>query len=171
MDDVALEQLNPLLHLHVGQFGGRQVGECLAGLMDGCPLLLFKDGSGDIPHHDDSGLCAFWTVCGQRLQGGRRECKDRRCLHVQEMIVRHPQGDATRCSQCLVLQPADWERMIAGMIDPGWAAKRGEEVGSRPAAAGKPASQHVVGPEHSSGRIKQRDPIRKVIEHRRPRQQ
>ena len=53
MEDVALEEVDSLLDRHVRQFSRREVGELLAGLMDGGPLLLLEDRVGDVANADD----------------------------------------------------------------------------------------------------------------------
>ena len=53
MDDVALEQLDPLTDRHVGQFGRREIGEGLAGGVDRGPLLLLEDRLRDVANGDD----------------------------------------------------------------------------------------------------------------------
>ena len=86
MKDVALEQIDPLLDAHVGQFCRREIGERLSGLMNGSQLLLFEDRVRDIPHrrHGD----------GHALHSGVR-----RDLKVEIPVVGCPQRRTRRAAR------------------------------------------------------------------------
>ena len=51
-----LQQLDPLVDRHLGDFVGRQVGQLDAGLMDGGELLLLQHFVGHVANRDDQML-------------------------------------------------------------------------------------------------------------------
>ena len=53
VQDVRLQQLDPLLHLHLKHFLRRQVGQVHARFVNRRQLLLLQRLRGDIPHGDD----------------------------------------------------------------------------------------------------------------------
>ena len=58
MDDVALEQVDPFVDCHVGQFGRGQIGKRLPGRVDRRPLLLLEDRAGDVANRHDRAYAA-----------------------------------------------------------------------------------------------------------------
>ena len=94
MENVALEEVDPLLDRHVGQFGRRQIGQFLAGLMDGGPLLLLEDRVGDVSDADDD------MVGGRPVgRGGGLGGEERGGIEVEIAVVGGPQrraGDPPR---------------------------------------------------------------------------
>ena len=82
MDDVALEQLDPLINRHVGEFVWREVGEPFPCRVDGRPLLLLQHRVGDIPHRHD---------CSHGLPGIGRHREGNGGLDVEVSVVAGPQ--------------------------------------------------------------------------------
>ena len=92
VQDVAFEEIDPLLDRHVGQFGRRQIGEFLSGLVDGREFLLLEDGVRDVPYRGDRDGWDVGVGAGRSLQmkisvvgglqrGGRRAARGDR--HVE----------------------------------------------------------------------------------------
>ena len=94
MENVALEEVDPLLDRHVGQFSRREVGELLAGLMDGGPLLLLEDRVGDVADADNDMVGG--GPFGRQGGGGGQE---RGGVEVKVAVVGSPErgtGDPPR---------------------------------------------------------------------------
>ena len=56
VQDVRLQQLDPLVDRHLGDFVGRQVGQLDAGLVNGGQLLLLQHFVGHVADRDDQVL-------------------------------------------------------------------------------------------------------------------
>ena len=127
MEDVALEQLDPLLDGHVGEFGRRQVGELLAGLVDRGPLLLLEDRVGHVPHGGD----------GVRAGGVAGDGGQRHGQQVEVAVVGGAQRDAAG--------PASGRR--AQGVGLGDGVERRAEVAAPRGTAAAPRLQPIVRPQ------------------------
>ena len=77
VQDVRLQQLDPLFDRHLRHFVGRQVGQLDAGLMNGRQLLLLQHFVGHVANRDDQML--------RRLAG----VDHRRRVHRIVAVVEH----------------------------------------------------------------------------------
>jgi hypothetical protein len=150
VDDVALEQFDPLGHGHVGQFGGREIGERLAGLMDGGPLLLLENRMRDITNGDDQS----WLTGAPVIE--------RRGMEMEVAVVGGPQcgGAGAVAFQC---RP---QRRRIGPFDVG-PTERVKEVHPLPHLLPAPMAKLVVGPLNRAGGIHHGHTVRQVGKHLR----
>ncbi len=92
--DVVLEEVLALLDAHLGEFVGGEVGEFLAGLVDGVDLLLLKDLGGDLAGQGDE----LGGVAGGVEDGGDGQSEEAVRLQAEDGAGRPPvaQGGGER---------------------------------------------------------------------------
>ena len=163
VEDVALEQFNPLLDRHVGQFRWRQVGKFLSGLMDGRSLLLLQDRVRHIAqgHHHLRG-------CGRggiphRLVHWDQAPDHRRGVDLEVAVV----GTAESCvfGAALCKRHLNGGRFIAEIIGAVLLKLQGlEKPLADRIALPAPGDEPLVGPADHGFRIEQGHAVRKVVE-------
>ena len=143
VEDVALEEFDPFLDRHVGQFGRCEIGELLARLMNGSKFLLLEDRVGDIANrrHGDRSVCAG------------------RCLQMEVTVVGRPQRGACRAAR------GDRHAEGAG-VGPEYfrAVECLKKVEAAERSLAAPSRQTTVGPDDGVVFADQRDAIREVLQ-------
>ena len=143
VEDVALEEFDPFLDRHIGQFGRCEIGELLARLMNGSKFLLLEDRVGDIANrrHGDRSVCAGRGLQMEVAVVGRSQRRACRAARSD----RHAEGAGVgseyfRAVECLKKVEA---------VERGLAA---------------PFRQTTVGPDDGVVCADQRDAIREVLQ-------
>ena len=130
MDDVRLQQLDPVLDRHVEDFVGREVGQFHAGLVDGRQLLLLLDLVGHVADGDD------------QVPGGPFQLRHRGGMDLEIAVVLAPQ----RGTGALAGGQGRVERAEVGPQDLR-AAQGRVEIDPRHRFAAAPLAHPAVAPE------------------------
>ena len=142
VQDIRLQQLDPLVDRHLGDFVGREVGQLDAGLVDRRELLLLQHLVGHVANRDDQVLRRTAAV------------DHRRGMHAHVAILKTAQRRSAR--------PAGGQRGVerteVGAEDLG-RAHHLVEVGADDVVAAGPLAQPAVAPEDRVVAVKQHDAV------------